>query len=120
MYTGEHELGNGLYMVEIYLDEKDSLGIDATHKERNAEKFLILEAKPRSKEIEKEFDSDFYMLAEHLRVMNKRMVLLNKVSFNFHLNFSSRWTLTSWQTSRAGMPPVATLDQPLLSRRVLA
>jgi hypothetical protein len=41
LYTGEHELGNGLYLVEIYRDEKGQIGIDATHKERGDERFLI-------------------------------------------------------------------------------
>ena len=80
LYTGEHELGNGIYLVEIYRDEKGQIGIDATHKEREKDRFLIENEKSKSKEIEKEFNSDYYDMAEHLRVMNLRMVLMSKVS----------------------------------------
>ena len=48
LYTGEHELGNGLYLVEIYRDEKSQIGIDATHKERREERFLIDNDKQKS------------------------------------------------------------------------
>lgn len=80
LYTGEHDLGNGLYLIEIYINEKDELIIDATHKDRPEERFIIDLDPKKSKEIQKEFSNDFYDMAEHLRVMNKRMILMNKVS----------------------------------------
>ena len=80
LYTGEHELGNGLYLIEIYLNEKEELIIDATHKERPKERFIIDNDKDKSKGIQDEFKNDFYDMAEHLRVMNQRMILMNKVS----------------------------------------
>jgi hypothetical protein len=76
LYTGEHELGNGLYLVEIYSNEKDEIFIDATHKERPEERFIIENDKAKSKAIQDEFNNDFYDMAEHLRVMNKRMILM--------------------------------------------
>ena len=81
LYTGEHELGNGQYIIEIYLNEKEELIIDATHKERPDERFIIDNDKDKSKSIQDEFKNDFYDMAEHLRVMNLRMILMNKVSF---------------------------------------
>ena len=85
LYSGEHELGNGLYLIEIYLNEKEELIIDATHKDRPEERFIIDNDKSKSQSIQDEFNNDFYDMAEHLRVMNKRMILMNKVSYpNFN------------------------------------
>jgi hypothetical protein len=56
------------------------LCIEATHKDRPDEKFLIECDKAQTKQIQSEFGDDYHSMAEHLRVMNLRMVLMGKMS----------------------------------------
>ena len=56
----------------------------AQHEERPAESFMI-EIRGREKArtlINKEFQGNFSLMAAHLKVLNKRMVLLNPVRYH--------------------------------------
>ena len=79
MYTGEHDLGNGLYLVEMLISQTDDLVISAQHVEL-PDSFIIEIEAPKVGQLIQEFGHDFNHMANFLKIMNKRMVLLNPVS----------------------------------------
>ena len=79
MYTGEHDLGNGLYQVEMLISQTDDLVISAQHVEL-PDSFIIEIEAPKVPKLIQEFGNDFNFMANFLKIMNKRMVLLNPVS----------------------------------------
>lgn len=80
LYSGNHELGNGLYNVQILLSMTDDLVISAQHTEQPDSFIIDIEAS-KVNHLVTEFGNDFENMASHLKIMNKRMVLLNPVSF---------------------------------------
>lgn len=81
MYTGEHELGNGFYHIEMLISQTDDLVISAQHTEL-PDSFIIEIEFSKVDHLINEFNNDFSLMADHLKIMNKRMVLLNPVSIN--------------------------------------
>jgi hypothetical protein len=86
LYTGQHELGNGIYSIEMLISQTDDLVISAQHTEM-PDSFIIEIESSKVQHLISEFSNDFVMMAEHLKIMNKRMVLLNPVSANFKFMF---------------------------------
>ncbi len=80
LYTGTHDLGNGMYSVEILLSQMDDLVISAQHSDL-PDSFIIDIENMKVNHLISEFQNDFEVMASHLKIMNKRMVLLNPVSF---------------------------------------
>lgn len=75
------DLGNGPYSIEIFVTHSNDLVMTAQHQERANESFVI-EIRGADKVdalLNKEFCGDFEAMANHLKIMNKRMVLLNPV-----------------------------------------
>ena len=79
LYTGQHELGNGIYSIEMLISQTDDLVISAQHMQL-PDSFIIEIENSKVQHLINEFANDFQMMAEHLKIMNKRMVLLNPVS----------------------------------------
>ena len=79
MYVGNHDLGNGTYNIEILMSQTDDLVISAQHSEL-ADSFIIEIESVKVGHLLKEFQHNFESMASHLKIMNKRMVLLNPVS----------------------------------------
>ena len=80
-FQGMKDLGNGPYNIEIFVTHSNDLVMTAQHQERAQESFVI-EIRGADKVdalINKEFGGDFEAMANHLKIMNKRMVLLNPV-----------------------------------------
>ena len=76
IYQGKHDLGNGEYDVEIFTTGREELFITSQHIGK-ADSYVI-EIEPQKVEsLAKEFNNDFALMACHLKIMNKRMVLLN-------------------------------------------
>ena len=79
LYGGNHDLGNGLYSVQILLSQTDDLVISAQHMEL-PDSFIIDIENDKVNHLLSEFHNEFETMANHLKIMNKRMVLLNPVS----------------------------------------
>ena len=79
MYTGEHDLGNGLYLIEMLISQSDDLVISAQHTQL-PDSFIIEIESQKVNQLITEFNNDFQHMAQFLKIMNKRMVLLNPVS----------------------------------------
>lgn len=79
LYNGNHDLGNGIYNVEILLSQQDDLVISAQHIDQ-PDSFIIEIEQMKVNHLVNEFGNDFSIMANHLKIMNKRMVLLNPVS----------------------------------------
>jgi hypothetical protein len=79
LYTGEHDLGNGLYLIEMLISQQDDLVISAQHIEL-PDSFIIEIEQSKVDHLIREFGEDFGLMATFLKIMNKRMVLLNPVS----------------------------------------
>ena len=79
LYLADHELGNGVYNVEILLSQTDDLVISAQHTEL-PDSFIIEIECPKVQSLVTEFNNDYQHMANHLKIMNKRLVLLNPVS----------------------------------------
>ena len=79
LYTGEHDLGNGLYLIEMLISQADDLVISAQHIEL-PDSFIIEIEQSKVDHLIREFGEDFGLMATYLKIMNKRMVLLNPVS----------------------------------------
>lgn len=81
LFQGVKDLGNGPYNIEIFVTHSTDLVMTAQHQERANESFVI-EIRGADKVdalINKEFGGDFDLISSHLKIMNKRMVLLNPV-----------------------------------------
>lgn len=76
LFNGNHDLGNGVYNVEILISQGDDLVISAQHTEL-PDSFIIEIDSSKVNHLITEFQHDFYTMANHLKIMNKRMVLLN-------------------------------------------
>lgn len=76
LYTGEHDLGEGLFKVEIILSTMDELVISSQHTQ-GPESFIIEIEPDKVEGLLNEFNGDCNLMASHLKIMNKRMVLLN-------------------------------------------
>ena len=79
LYTGEHDLGNGLYLIEMLISQSDDLVISAQHIDL-PDSFIIEIEQTKVDHLIREFGEDFGLMATFLKIMNKRMVLLNPVS----------------------------------------
>ncbi len=62
----------------IVLSENSELIIAANHLQRN-DNFVIEIQQEKIQALTNEFSQNYTMMAEHLKIMNKRMVLLNPV-----------------------------------------
>ena len=89
MYVGNHDLGNGNYNVEILFSQTDDLVISAQHSELSDSFIIEIEAAKVGHLLD-EFQNNFEAMATHLKIMNKRMVLLNPVSILILFNCSFR------------------------------
>ena len=89
MYVGNHDLGNGIYNVEILFSQTDYLVISAQHSELSDSFIIEIEAAKVGHLLD-EFQNNFEAMATHLKIMNKRMVLLNPVSILILFNCSFR------------------------------
>ncbi len=84
LYQGRQSLGdeNGAnFDVEIFLSQKDDLIVTALHVERTDSFVIEIEAS-KVAQLAGEFQNDYADMAEHLKIMNKRMVLLNPKFIN--------------------------------------
>ena len=79
LYVGQHDLGDGEYAIEIICSTTDDLVISA-QKIQGPESFIIEIEKDKVEGLLNEFEGDLNWLAQHLKLMNKRMVLINPVS----------------------------------------
>jgi len=78
---GQRDLGNGNYQIEMLLSQQDDLVISAQHVEL-PDSFIIEIENKKVDHLIHEFTNNFDFMADHLKIMNKRMVLLNPVSIN--------------------------------------
>ena len=76
LYTGGNDLGNGSYNIEMLISQTDDLVISAQHLEL-PDSFIIEIENSKVDHLISEFNHDFDLMAKHLKIMNKRMVLLN-------------------------------------------
>lgn len=81
LYQGDHDLGNGLYNIEMLLSQNNDLVISAQHFSL-PDSFIIEIEAMKVENLINEFDRDFYQMASYLKIMNKRMVLLNPKFIN--------------------------------------
>lgn len=65
-------------MVEMLISQTDDLVISAQHVEL-PDSFIIEIEAPKVGKLIQEFNNDFTFMANYLKIMNKRMVLLNPV-----------------------------------------
>lgn len=79
LYRGQRDLGNGSYEIEMLLSQQDDLVISAQHMEL-PDSFIIEIENKKVEHLILEFENNFDYMADHLKIMNKRMVLLNPVS----------------------------------------
>jgi len=71
--------------VQILLSQTDDLVISAQHNEF-PDSFIIDIENDKVNHLVSEFNNDFELMASHLKIMNKRMVLLNPVSIILFFN----------------------------------
>lgn len=76
MFNGISDLGNGSYNIEMLISQTDDLVISAQHMEL-PDSFIIEIENSKVDHLISEFGNDFGLMAQHLKIMNKRMVLLN-------------------------------------------
>jgi hypothetical protein len=67
-------------IIEIQSNFNSDLIIAANHLQRN-DNFVIEIAQEKVQALTNEFKQDYTLMAEHLKIMNKRMVLLNPVIY---------------------------------------
>jgi hypothetical protein len=78
-------MGNGYYIVEI--SSNNSCLFIAAYDVESPESLLIELNENKAEEIMKEFSNDYETMASCLQIMNRRLVLLNPVSFISFLIF---------------------------------
>jgi hypothetical protein len=66
----------------MLISQQDDLVISAQHLQL-ADQFIIEIESPKVQHLISEFNNDYILMANHLKIHNKRMVLLNPVS-HFH------------------------------------
>ena len=76
---GQRDLGNGPYDIEMLFSQSDDLVISAQHTSL-PDSFIIEIESSKVDHLLNEFANDREMIADHLKIMNKRMVLLNPAS----------------------------------------
>lgn len=77
MYQGEHNLGvESLFAIQISIGSDNDLIITASNSE-GPESFVIEIGPDRITKLMEVFQGDFHHLANHLKLMNERMVLVN-------------------------------------------
>ena len=76
---GQRDLGNGIYDIEMLFSQTDDLVISAQHTQM-PDSFIIEIESAKVDHLLNEFQNDRETIADHLKIMNKRMVLLNPVS----------------------------------------
>lgn len=79
LYKRSKQLGQGYYVVEIS-STNTNLFI-AAHDVESPESLLIELPEKRAQDILSEFKNDYEKMASSLQVINKRLVLLNPVSY---------------------------------------
>ncbi len=72
-------MGNGYYIVEI--SSNNSCLFIAAYDVESPESFLIELSEKKAEDIMKEFNNDYESMSSCLQIMNRRLVLLNPVSF---------------------------------------
>lgn len=65
--------------IELSITQYSDLIISAYHQAHN-DSFVIEIQEGKVQQLVSEFGGDYSLMAEHLKIMNKRMVLLNPVS----------------------------------------
>ena len=83
LYNGNHDLGNGIYNVEMLISQTDDLVISAQHIDL-PDSFIIEIENIKVSHLVSEFENNYEAMADHLKIMNKRMVRLNPVSNFLH------------------------------------
>ena len=78
-------MGNGYYIVEI--SSNNSCLFIAAYDVESPESLLIELNENKAEEIMKEFSNDYETMASCLQIMNRRLVLLNPVSFISFLKY---------------------------------
>ena len=71
-------------MIEMLISQTDDLVISAQHTQLTDSFIIEIEA-PKVQQLMNEFNSDLGVMAQYLKIMNKRMVLLNPVSQIYNL-----------------------------------
>ncbi len=66
----------------MLISQQDDLVISAQHEDL-PDSFIIEIEAAKVQHLLNEFNNDFSLMAQHLKIMNKRMVLLNPVNINF-------------------------------------
>lgn len=79
LHTCLKDLGNGLYDVEFFLNQFEDLVVEARHQQA-PDKYKIEIAAEKVQSLTKEFGDDFEFMSSFLKILNRRMVLLNPVS----------------------------------------
>ena len=67
MYVGNHDLGNGIYNVEILFSQTDDLVISAQHSELSDSFIIEIEAAKVGHLLD-EFQNNFEAMATHLKI----------------------------------------------------
>lgn len=88
LYTGQRDLGSagsGNFYIEIFLNKRGDLIVTAQHMQRLEISFVIEIGADKLGGLLPEFASvgasqQYSYMADHLKIMNSRMVLLNPVS----------------------------------------
>jgi len=68
-----------MYNIEMLISQTDDLVISAQHTEL-PDSFIIEIENIKVSHLVNEFENNYVAMANHLKIMNKRMVLLNPVS----------------------------------------
>ena len=82
-------MGNGYYIVEI--SSNNSCMFIAAYDVESPESLLIELNETKAEEIMKEFSNDYETMASCLQIMNRRLVLLNPVSFISFLKYLQKY-----------------------------
>ena len=73
-----------MYNIEMLISQTDDLVISAQHTEL-PDSFIIEIENIKVSHLVNEFENNYVAMANHLKIMNKRMVLLNPVSTPLYL-----------------------------------
>ena len=82
-------MGNGYYIVEI--SSNNSCLFIAAYDVESPESLLIELNENKAEEIMKEFSNDYETMASCLKIMNRRLVLLNPVSVISFLKYLQKY-----------------------------
>ncbi|CDW81952.1 UNKNOWN [Stylonychia lemnae] len=103
---------NGTHQRQQILYNGQDLFISAQHVERS-DSFVIEIQNEKVQPLINEFKEDYALMAEHLKIMNKRMVLLNPVSFSVYnqvQKFTNRQASKSQSPDKQGIPQAEQIE----------